>query len=121
VLNSVNGISFKGATALDKISNEQLYAPGLYAMPEVSQPSAPLEKKGSFLGFLGKTVATALLIGVAAVGARKFLMKDYKVIELADDAKSLEKIKNTFAKYTDKLYDVTVGKISDKFAKKTIE
>ena len=41
-------------------------------------------------------------------------MNDYKVIEkLADNASNGEKIKNTFAKYTDKLYANTVVKFAD--------
>lgn len=115
MVNSVSGFSAKGIKALDKVSKEQLYDPGLYAIQELLDPPRPAYKtKGGFMSFLGKVLLTAVVFGGAAIGIRKVLMNDYKVLEkLADNAKTGEKIKNTFAKYTDKLYENTVVKFAD--------
>ena len=115
MMNSISAISFKGIGAMDKVSQEQLYNPGLYALPELlNPPPPPYKKRGGFLNFLGKVLLTAIIVAGAAIGIRKVLMNDYKVIEkLADNAPNGDKIKNTFAKYTDKLYDNTVVKFAD--------
>ena len=115
VINSVSTVSFKGVGVMDKVSQEQLYNPGLYALPELLNPPPPVYKKrGGFLNFLAKVLFMAVVAGGIAIGIRKVLMNDYKVVEkLADKATSVEKIKNSFAKYTDKLYDNTVVRFAD--------
>lgn len=98
--------------AMDKVTQEQLYSPGRYSQPIIIEAEPRYREKGSFLGFLGKTVVYLTLLGAAAIGGRKLLMKDYKVLDtLPEDSKAMAKVKNTFAKYTDILYDNTVAKI----------
>lgn len=136
MINSVSKASFGNqATVMEKVPQEQLSAPGLYTMDNVMAPPPPdayypsnytYEKRDSgFLGFLGKVLLTAAVVAGGAVGVRKTLMNDYKVVEkLADTATKGEKFKNNFAKYTDKLieksvkiYDSTLAKVREYLAK----
>lgn len=113
MINSVSKMSFGSSIgAMDKVSQEQMYNPGLYAMPELmEQPHHHNKKDGGFLGFLGKLILTALVVGAASIGIRKVLMKNYNAVEkLPDSASNSAKFTNWFAKWTDKLYDATVGK-----------
>lgn len=114
MINAVTNAPLNGQVrAMDKVSKEQLYSPGLYTMPELMElEHHHHEKQGSFLGFLGKLILTAAVIGAGAITIRKTLMDDYKVIDSIDSkVKTSLKVKNWFAKYTDKLYDITVGKL----------
>lgn len=117
MVNSVSNMSSMGQTQFSGASQpEQYYSANQYEMQTASYP----QKKHTVLGFLGKLILTAAVIGGGSIAARKFIpaIKDYKVIEkMADDAKPMEKIKNTFVKWTDKLYDNTVDKVI-KFIKK---
>lgn len=101
--------------ATDRITPEQMYNPGAYAAPPVIIYNQP-QKQTSFLGAVGKLILTAAVIAGGAIAARKFIpaLKDYKVLDkLPDGAKTMEKVKNTFAKWTDKLYDGPVTKVVD--------
>ncbi len=120
MVNSLSGVSAgNGIGAMDKVTQEQLYNPGRYSQPVIIQAEPVYREKSSFLGFLGKLVVTLTVLGAAAIGGRKLLMKDYKVLDkLPEGAKFGEKAKNTFAKYTDFLYDNTVVKISKMVEKK---
>lgn len=115
MVNSISNVPF-GVGAMDKVSQEQLASPGYYTMsPQRGLQEMPYpvyKEKRSFLSFLGNIAVKAILIGGAAIGIRKGLMNEYKVLDkLPEGAKFGAKFKNTFAKYTDKLYDATVGKI----------
>ena len=113
MINPVSKMSFGSSIgAMDKVSQEQMYNPGLYSMPELMEPEYHHpKKKGSFLGFLAKLALTGIVVCAAAIGIRKGLMDDYKVIEkLPDTAKFGVKFKNSFAKYTDNFYDATIAK-----------
>lgn len=120
MVNSLSGVtSGNSVHAMDKVTQEQLYNPGRYSQPIIIQAEPTPRKKGGFLGFLGRTVVALTVLGAAAICGRKFLMKDYKVLDVVPEgAKPLEKFKNTFAKYTDLLYDNTVAKISKMVEKK---
>lgn len=105
--------------AMDKLTQEQLAHPGYYAVSPIKGlyevPEHSYKKKGGFFAFLGRVILTALVIGGAAIGIRKGLMSKYVVQEkLEDKAKFGAKLKNTFAKYTDTLYDATIGKLKTK-------
>lgn len=121
----VNSISASQAPAqnkvgaMDKLTQEQLAHPGYYVVSPVKGlyevPEHSYKKKGGFFAFLGKIIITALVIGGAAIGIRKGLMKNYQVQEtLGEKAKFGAKVKNTFAKYTDTIYDATIGKLKTK-------
>lgn len=117
MINSVSRVAFGSSIgAMDKVTQEQMYSPGKYAQPDMGLDLPDPyhhhhEKKGSFLGFLGKLVLTAVVVGAGAIGIRKGLMNDYTVIEkLGDGAKFGARFKNNFAKYTDILYEETVGR-----------
>lgn len=121
----VNSISSSQAPAqnkvgaMDKLTQEQLAHPGYYAVSPIKGlyevPEHSYKKKGGFFAFLGKIIITGLVIGGAAIGIRKGLMKDYVVQEgKMESAKFGEKMKNSFAKYTDMLYDTTLGKLKTK-------
>lgn len=89
MLNSVSGVSFGSRySAMDKVSPEQLNSYGTYSMPDMAPAHSPKKKKGGFLGFLGKLILTAAVVGGALVGARKFLpaVKNAST-ELAEGAK----------------------------------
>lgn len=118
MINSVSTATSTGTTpsivrAMDKVSQEQLYSPGLYSMPELMEYEHHHHKRDAgFLGFLGKVILTAVVIGAGAIGIRKLLMNDYKVVDnIASNVKRSLKFKNWFAKNTDRLYEVTVGRL----------
>lgn len=114
MVNSISNVPF-GVGAMDKVSQEDLAKPGYYAVTQKGLQEMPYpayKEKRSFLSFLGNIAVKAVLIGAAVIGIRKGLMNEYKVLDkLPEGSKFGAKFKNTFAKYTDKLYDVTVGKI----------
>lgn len=88
--------------AMDKVSQEQLYNPGLYAMQEVMPEYASKKKKHSFLGFLAKTALTAVVVGGAACLGRKKIgaLKDIDLsAKPLKEAKIGEKIKYGIAKF----------------------
>lgn len=109
--------------AMDKVSQEQLYNPGLYATQELLESPHYREKKGSFLGFLGKLVLTAAVIGGVALGARKLIPSLNKdAINVADgikkDAGFGAKVKYYVAKLGDFVDEKIVTKIKNIFSKK---
>lgn len=112
VSNSSNASPSRNIVAMTPVSREQIYDPGLYALRELLEPPPPYKKKGGFLNFLGKVALTAVGVGVIAMGVRTWGMKDYKVLDkLADDASHWDRIKNSFAKWTDKLNENTIAPI----------
>ena len=125
-INSVSGMSnvaFK-ANAMDKVSPELLSNPGAYSQPSIypEQQEAPA-KRGSLLGGLVKLVAGAVIIAGVAVAARKFIptLGKAKISgegKLAEGAGFGEKVKHSFAKYTDAIYDGTIGKLKNLFKSK---
>lgn len=87
----------KQITAMDKVSQEQLYDPGMYALRELMGPPPEYRKKGGFFKFLGKLVLTFAIVCAAAVGARKYIKP------LAADALKLEgKTAKDFAGFGEK-------------------
>lgn len=97
---------------MDKVSQEQLYSPGYYSMPDPYYEPPRRRKHTSFIGFLANLVLTAAVIGGVAIGIRKGLMKNYQVADkLPDNASAWARIKNSFAKNTDALYEKTIGKL----------
>lgn len=88
---------------MDKVTQEQLYNPGLYALQDLVPPQE--KEKGGFVSFVAKTIITLGLVGGAAIAARKFIpaLKAINVSELPAEAGRLTKAKYAFAKYTDKL------------------
>ena len=112
-----SGVPAQNIRAMDRVSQEQLYSPGAYTIQEIMAFSEPPRKKQSFLGFLTKLVVGAAVIGGMAIGARKYIPALSKTsIDVAKgletDAKLLDKVKYYFAKYTDKLDEITVTKLS---------
>lgn len=103
---------------LDRISQEQLCSPGAYARNDASASSTYQYRQreesngGGFLGFLGRFIIKAAIIGSAAILARKYIpsLKRINTIEeLAEDAKFTEKFKYKFAKCADWLERNTIG------------
>lgn len=109
--------SFK-ASALDKVSSEQLSSPGKYSQSDLYAPALfPEKKKGSFLGFLAKTVVTLLVLGGAIVGGRKMLMKDYVIAEKAPEGFG-KQAKHYFAKTADWINNKIFSPVLNIFKKK---
>ena len=128
MVKSVSNVSFSSAIgAMDKVSSEQLYNPGLYSMPELMQPPPrPYKERMSFLGFLGRLVLTAGVVFGAPLLARKYLKALSKesvdvTKGLAKEAKPVEKLKYHIAKFGDWVDKNMYQKIVKAFAKKTEE
>lgn len=104
MVSPVSNVSFGNKIgAMDKVSQQQLGAPGMYYSqgPEMAHYSEP-KKKGGFLSFLLKTILAVAIIGGGIFGSRKLFMKDTVAIkELPEGAKFGEKFKNTFIKISD--------------------
>jgi len=89
-------------TAMDKVSQEQLYDPGLYALRELMEPPPVYRKKNGFLRFLGNLILTAAVLGAVAVGARKYVkvINDVNLTQkLGENAKTGERIKYKIAQF----------------------
>lgn len=100
----ISGVSFTSAIgAMDKVSKEQLYSPGLYSMPELMQPPPrPYKEHMTFLGFLGRLVLTAAIVLGGPLLARKNIkaIKDIPLeVKLSKDAKFVEKAKFQLARF----------------------
>jgi len=102
----ISGVSFTSAIgAMDKVSKEQLYSPGLYAIPELMQPAPrPYKEHMTFLGFLGRLVLTAAVVLGGPLLARKkinaFSKESIDVTQdLAKGAKIGERLKYHVAKF----------------------
>ena len=124
MVKSVSNISFKSAIgAMDKVSKEQLYNPGLYSIQEIMDPTPPpYKEKGGFLGFLGRLVLTAaIVLGVPLLARKKLnMIKDIPLdIKPAKEAKIGEKIKFSIAKFGDWVDKTIYQKIAKAFAKKS--
>lgn len=102
--------------AMDKVSQEQLYNPGLYATQELLESPHYREKKGSFLGFLGKLVLTAAVIGGGAALLRKHALNGFDVT--AKPTKISEYAKKWTAQLGDFVNEKIVTKIKNIFPKK---
>lgn len=114
MVNSVSSVpqTNNQVRAMDKVSQEQLYAPGMYAVEELMEPPHYREKHGSFLGFLGKLVLTAAVIGGGAALLRKH--SSFKTFDV--DVKP-EKIFDQAKYYFAKLGDFVNEKILSKLPK----
>lgn len=106
------------------LSREALSSAGAFTNDQLiqmamAQPGAkPEHKKGSFLGSVAKLAVDTVIVAGVAVAVRKGFMKDFKPVEeISKDASFGAKFKNTFAKYTDLLFDNTVGKVTSFFSK----
>lgn len=127
MINSVSGVSF-GTGAMDRVSQEQLYNPGVYAQP-VYVMQEPPRKKGGFFNFLGKLILTAAVVCGGAVAARKFIKPLGKDAinfgeKVAKEAKPMDKVKYHFAKATDYIEEKAVNlyqKAKGIFKKKEVE
>lgn len=93
--------------AMDKVTQEQLYAPGIYAMKQyIAEEEKPYKEKHGFLRFLGKIVLTVAVISGGAVAARKFIPKlkkeNFDISKGLDEkAKFGDKAKFYLAKFAD--------------------
>lgn len=119
MVNSVSGVAPQNnqVRAMDKVSQEQLYAPGMYAMEELMEPPAYREKRGSFLGFLGKLVLTAAVVGGGAALLRNHALKDFDIT--AKPTKISEYAKKWTAQLGDFVNEKIVAKLKNIFSKKT--
>ena len=118
-ISSSSGVYPTNARAMDKVTQEQLYNPGLYALQDLLAPP-PEKEKGGFISFLAKTIITAGVVGGALVLAKKSI--DPKFLEeLEKDAKLIDKVKHYAAKSGEWVEDtakVAYGKLKDVFSKK---
>ena len=99
--------------AMDRVTPEQVNRPGLYSLDQAVMADIgikPPKKHDSILGSIGNLLVDTVVLGAVAVGVRKGLMGGYKVEEVVPE-KGLAKAKHYFAKYTDLVYDKTVGKV----------
>lgn len=99
--------------AMDKVTQEQLYDPGLYAMQELYAPPSYREKHG-FLKFLSKIVLAAIVVGGGSILARKYVTPLNKANldvtgEVSKEAKFSIKAKYYFAKFADWTEKNTIG------------
>jgi len=114
-------VAFGQTNTTDKVTQELINKPGDYTQTPTGTTDAPADKpkKGGLVSAVAKLIVAAAVIGGGAVAARKFVpaLKDIKVVdELAEGATKTDKLKNGFAKYTDKLIDF-VESIPAKFKK----
>ncbi|MFA7658645.1 MAG: hypothetical protein WCY19_04365 [Candidatus Gastranaerophilaceae bacterium] len=123
MINSIPSVSFGTIGAMDKVSSEQLQAPGMYSNPDAGMPTmGEPRRKGGFFRFLGKLILTAVVIGGAAVGARKWInpIKGVDLAEKIEEGAKLsfgKKVSRTIAQFADWI-EKTVTK---PFNKKTTE
>lgn len=95
------------AKAKDKLTQEQLYDPGLYALQQevyAATQEEPYQEKHKFLKFLGKVVFVGIVACAAAYGARKKItsIKDMSIDKkLPEKSKLKTKIKYCIAKVGD--------------------
>lgn len=90
--------------AMDKVTQEQMYNPGLYALPElVNTKSSRRRRHGGFLGFLGRLVVLTALVSGAAVALRKGTSLKYYDVKgkLPEELTLGTKIKCGVAKFGD--------------------
>ena len=119
----VSNVSFKSAIgAMDKVSKEQLYSPGSYAMQEILNPTPPpYKEKGGFMGFLGRLVLTAAIVLGVPLLARKNIkaIRDISLdIKPTKEAKIVEKIKYRIAQLGEWANKNIYQKIAKTFEKK---
>lgn len=124
MINSIPSVSF-GTGVMDKVTQEQMYNPGLYAQP-VYVMQEPKRKKGGFFRFLGNLILAAAIIGGGAVAVRKFIKPMKKEVfdvtnDLTSEANLGAKIKHHTAKVADKIEEKAVNiyeKVKDVFKTK---
>lgn len=122
MVKSISNIQFGSAIgAMDKVSKEQLYNPGLYALQNdlLLQPHPPRDRGVSFLGFLGRLVLTAGIVLGAPLLARKHLKMIRNVDleqKLAKDAKFIDKGKYHLAKFGEWVDKNILGKLKSAMA-----
>lgn len=119
MVNSMSGVSFGSIGAMDKVSQEQLYSPGAYSMPELGmQQPPPYKKKGGFIGFLSKLVLTAAVVGGGAVAANKFIpqIKNAKLLKdlPAEGAKKMDKVYGRIKQFGEWVEKTVVGLFTKK-------
>ena len=112
MINSIPSVSF-GTGPMDKVTQEQIYNPGLYAQP-VYAMQEPSRKKGGFFSFLGKLILIAAVIGGGAVAARKFIKPMKKEAldvtnDITSEASLGSKIKYHTAKAADYIEEKSVN------------
>lgn len=111
-ISSVPSTNSSNVRAMDKVSQEQLYSPGLYNVNELLEPPHRHREQGSFLGFLFKVaLATAIVGGVAAFARKKTSFADFSL----ENPKGLvRRIKVKFAQFGDFVNNKILSKIFKK-------
>lgn len=111
MIEAVSNISGKKQIrAMDKVSQEKLYDPGLYAMNELQMQPA-YRRKDTFLQFLSKVVLAGIVVTGGSVLARKYV-SPIKAVEL--DVKP-KKIGAKIKYYVAKLGDWTERNVAELF------
>lgn len=82
MVNSVSSVSPANTQvrAMDKVSQEQLYAPGMYSVEELMEPPHYREKNGGFLGFLGNLALTTIIVAGGSALLRKHALSKIDIV-----------------------------------------
>lgn len=102
--------------AMDKVSQEQIYSPGIYSMQELmATERPPYREKHGFLKFLFKVAVATVVVGGAAAFGRKHI-GTFKNIDLdVKPEKFGEKIKYQIARFGEFVNEKVIAKISNKW------
>lgn len=116
-VSSAAGVNYQ-PNAMDVVTKEQLYSPGLYASPDTFESSQPKKKKSGFLGFIAKVAIAAAVVGGGAAIARTHWLGEVNIAKGAEGDPSLTgKAKYYIAKLGEWVNTKVAG-IAEKFKKK---
>ena len=104
MVNPISNVSYANPGVLDVVTQAQLASPGAYAQQPhvVVIQQRPEKSSGSIVVPLIKFIFKTAVLAAAMVGCRKFLMRNYKVVDkMPEQAKSWARFKNAFAKTAD--------------------